>query len=166
MSKHTVAVMGLGVRGKIHIHGLLGNPDDFEITGICDIKQEALDLVAEEYHLQHVPQFLDVEEMLKTVRPEVFVFVTYPDMRLNMIELAIRYGVKAVSFEKPMAESLPEAKKMVDRRGSPSSALTTSTMHCGLAGDAARNGCADMRTAQMHCQIPTRHRIIYWVHWS
>lgn len=114
MNKHTVAVMGLGVRGKIHIHGLLGNPDDFEITGICDIKQEALDLVAEEYHLQHVPQFLDVEEMLKTVRPEVFVFVTYPDMRLNMIELAIRYGVKAVSFEKPMAESLPEAKRMVD----------------------------------------------------
>ena len=24
MSMHTVAVMGLGVRGKIHLHGLLG----------------------------------------------------------------------------------------------------------------------------------------------
>ena len=38
MSKHTVAVMGLGVRGKIHIHGLLGNPDDFEITCGGDVK--------------------------------------------------------------------------------------------------------------------------------
>lgn len=114
MSRHTVAVMGLGVRGKIHIHGLLGNPDYFQIVGLCDLKQEALDRTAEQYHLEDVPQFYDAEEMLKTVRPEIFVFVTYPDMRLNMIELAIRYGVKAVSFEKPMAESLQEAKQMTD----------------------------------------------------
>ena len=114
MSKHTVAVMGLGVRGKIHIHGLLENPDYYEIVGLCDIKQEALDLVSETYHLEHVPQFLDAEEMLKATRPEVFVFVTYPNLRLNMIELAIKYGVKAVSLEKPMAESLQEAKQMVN----------------------------------------------------
>ena len=73
-----------------------------------------MDKVVQEFHLEDVPQFLDVEEMLETVRPEVFVFVTYPDMRLNMIELGIKYGVKAVSLEKPMAESLQEAKKMVD----------------------------------------------------
>ena len=52
--------------------------------------------------------------MLKTLHPEVFVFVTYPDLRLNMIELAVKYGVKAVSLEKPMAESLQEAKQMVE----------------------------------------------------
>ena len=114
MSKHTVAVMGLGVRGKIHIHGLLENPDYYEIVGLCDINQKALDLVSETYHLEHVPQFLDAEEMLKTLHPEVFVFVTYPDLRLNMIELAVKYGVKAVSLEKPMAESLQEAKQMVE----------------------------------------------------
>lgn len=111
MSRHTVAVMGLGVRGKIHIHGLLENPDYYEIVGLCDIDQAAMDRVAAEYHLEQVPRFLDAEEMLKTVRPEVFVFVTYPDMRLNLIRLGIKYGVKAVSLEKPMAESLQEARR-------------------------------------------------------
>ena len=101
MSRHTVAVMGLGVRGKIHIHGLLENPDYYEIVGLCDIDQAAMDRVAAEYHLEQVPRFLDAEEMLKTVRPEVFVFVTYPDMRLNLIRLGIKYGVKAVSLERP-----------------------------------------------------------------
>ena len=112
MSRHTVAVMGLGVRGKIHIHGLLENPDYYEIVGLCDIDQAAMDRVAAECHLEQVPRFLDAEEMLKTVRPEVFVFVTYPDMRLNLIRLGIKYGVKAVSLEKPMAESLQEAREM------------------------------------------------------
>ena len=77
------------------------NPDYYEIVGLCDINQKALDLVSETYHLEHVPQFLDAEEMLKTLHPEVFVFVTYPDLRLNMIELAVKYGVKAVSLESP-----------------------------------------------------------------
>lgn len=31
-----------------------------------------------------------------------------------MIELALKYGIKAVSFEKPMAEDMKEAKKMTD----------------------------------------------------
>lgn len=114
MGKYTVAVMGLGVRGKIHIHGLLENPDTFEIVGLCDIVPSVLDQVAITYGLENVPKFTDVEEMLRTVRPDVFVFVTYPNYRLSMIELSIKYGVKAVSFEKPMAESLQEAKKMVD----------------------------------------------------
>ena len=114
MGKHTVAVFGLGVRGKIHIHGILENPEFYEIVGLCDLKQDAIDAVAKEYNLEHVLHFNDAEEMLKTVRPEVFVFITYPDMRLSMIELAAKYNVKAVSFEKPMAESLQEAKKIVE----------------------------------------------------
>ena len=100
MKKYTVAVMGLGVRGRIHVHGLLGNPERFSLVGLCDIDQKAIDKVVQEFHLEDVQQFLDAEEMLKTVRPEIFVFVTYPDMRLNMIELGIKYGVKAVSLEK------------------------------------------------------------------
>ena len=34
MSMHTVAVMGLGVRGKIHLHGLLENPDYYKVGDI------------------------------------------------------------------------------------------------------------------------------------
>lgn len=77
MSMHTVAVMGLGVRGKIHLHGLLENPDYYKVVGLCDIDEPKMKAVAEEYHLDDVPLFTDAEEMLKETRPEIFVFVTY-----------------------------------------------------------------------------------------
>ena len=112
MSVHTAAVMGLGVRGKIHLHGLLGNPEYFKIVSLCDLDEEKMNAVASEYGLENVPRFTDAEKMLDETRPEVFVFVTYPDLRLSMIELGIRYGVKVISLEKPIAESLQEAQKM------------------------------------------------------
>ena len=113
MQQHTVAVMGLGIRGKIHLHGLLRNPDRFRIVGLCDLDAEKIKAVAQEYGLADVAMFTDAEQMLAQTRPEVFVFVTYPNLRLNILELGIRYGVKAISFEKPMAESLQEAREMV-----------------------------------------------------
>ena len=112
MTEHTVAIMGLGVRGKIHVNGIAENKGRYRIVGLCDNHKENMDLMKEKYSLDDVPCFADVEEMLKTTRPEVFVFATYPDLRLSMIELAIRYGVRAISLEKPMAESLQEARTM------------------------------------------------------
>jgi predicted dehydrogenase len=111
---HTVAIMGLGVRGKIHLHGLLQNPEYYKVVGLCDIDVPKMQALAEEYGLTDVPQFTDVEEMLKETRPEIFVFVIFPDMRLNLVELGVKYGVKGISLEKPMAESLQEAKRMVE----------------------------------------------------
>ncbi len=113
MKKHTVAIMGLGVRGKTHLKGILNNPDRYEITGLCDIREDVMKTVSEQFNL-NVPLFTDVDKMLSETRPEVFVFVTYPNLRLSMIELAVKHGIKAVSFEKPMAENMPEAKKMTD----------------------------------------------------
>ena len=114
MHRYTTAIMGLGVRGKIHLHGILENPDQYKVVGLCDIDVAKMQALAREYRLTDVLQFSDVEEMLAATRPEIFVFVTYPNMRLNMIRLAIRYGVKGISFEKPIAESLQEAKTMVE----------------------------------------------------
>ena len=113
MAKHTVAVMGLGVRGKTNLRALLANGDRYEVVGLCDIDRPKMEKVAADNGL-NVPLFTDVEEMLKATRPEVFVFVTYPNLRLSMIELAVKYGIKAVSLEKPMAESMKEAKAMTE----------------------------------------------------
>ena len=114
MHQYTVAVMGLGVRGKIHIHGLLENPERYRIVGLCDINEEVLKKVAQDNGLAGVPQFTDAEAMLSATRPEIFVFVVAPEMRLDLVELGVKYGVKGISLEKPMAESLQEAKAMVD----------------------------------------------------
>lgn len=112
-TKHTVAIMGLGVRGKTHLKGILENKERYEVVGLCDIDEAKMTKVAETFHL-NVPLFNDADKMLAETKPEIFVFVTYPNLRLSMIELAIKHNVKAVSFEKPMAEDMTEAKKMTD----------------------------------------------------
>ena len=111
--KHTVAIMGLGVRGKTHLKGIMENSDRYEVVGLCDLRENVMKAVSEQWKL-NVPLYTDVEKMLAETKPEVFVFVTYPNLRLSMIELALKYGIKAVSFEKPMAEDMKEAKKMTD----------------------------------------------------
>lgn len=114
VKRYTVAVLGLGVRGKIHLRGLLENPDRYQVVGLCDRDESVAQKVAEEYGLTQIPLFTDAEQLLSTVRPDIFVFVTYPSDRLNMVELAVQYGIKGISLEKPMAESLQEAKAMRD----------------------------------------------------
>ena len=114
MKRYTVAILGLGVRGKIHLHGILENQEAFEVVGLCDLDEAKMQAVAAENHLESVPQFTDAERMLAETRPDVFVFVTYPNLRLSMIELGVKYGVKGISLEKPIAESLGEAKQMVE----------------------------------------------------
>ncbi len=112
MKKYTTAVLGIGVRGMTHLQGLL-ETGRFDIVGLCDLEAEKTRHGAQAYGLS-APCYTDAETMLAETRPEVFVFVTPPSVRLRMVELAKKYGVKGLSLEKPMAESLSEARKMLD----------------------------------------------------
>ena len=40
MQKLRTVVVGMGARGKIHLHGILQNSEMFEVVGICDQKKE------------------------------------------------------------------------------------------------------------------------------
>ena len=107
--KYRVALAGLGVRGKIHLKGLVENGERFEVVGLCDINEKTMREAAEQFGL-NVPMFTDAEEMLKATTPDVFAFVTMPEIRTSMVKLAVKYGVKGLSFEKPMAMNLQEAR--------------------------------------------------------
>jgi predicted dehydrogenase len=50
--------------------------------------------------------------MLEKTKPEVLVFITHPDIRPEYVRLGAKYGVKGISFEKPMATSLSDAREM------------------------------------------------------
>lgn len=110
MKKYTTAVLGIGVRGMTHLKGLI-ETGRFEIVGLCDLELEKAKQGAEFYKLD-VPCYTDAEQMLAETKPDVFVFVTHPNVRLPMVKLAQKYGVKGISLEKPMAESLQEAREM------------------------------------------------------
>lgn len=111
--KFRVAQVGVGVRGKFHLRGLLENSEYFEVVGICDLDMDKLRATAESFHLD-VPVYTDAETMLKETKPDVFVFVTHPDVRVSMIDLAVKYNIKVLSFEKPMAINLQDARYITE----------------------------------------------------
>lgn len=111
MRKYTVAQAGCGARGKAHLDGFLANSDRFEIVGVCDLDEPKMREAALERGLG-VPQFTDAEAMLAATRPDVFCFVTLPGVRLPLVELAVKYGVRGLALEKPMATTLREAAAM------------------------------------------------------
>jgi len=109
MGKYRVAQVGVGWRGKIHADAFLKLSKRFEIVGLCDLDQEKLKDYASQKGLSSDILYIDAEKMLAETKPDVFCFVTQPDVRLSMVELAGKYNVKGLAFEKPMAKSLQEA---------------------------------------------------------
>ncbi len=112
MAKYTVAVVGLGPRGRCHIDGFLRNADRFDVVAVCDVDEARLVRAADGHGVSAA--YTDAEAMLAETTPDVFCFATQPNVRLPLVELGAQHGVKAVAFEKPMATSLREAKAIVD----------------------------------------------------
>lgn len=111
MKKHTVLQLGLGNRGMVHFRSWMSFPERFEVVGICDMYEPLLNKVGDEYGIS--ARFTNAEEALAALRPEIFSFVTFPDVRIEMVRLAAKYGVKGLVFEKPMASTLEEAKEIL-----------------------------------------------------
>jgi len=112
MAKYRVAQVGCGPRGKRHIEGFQRNPDHFDLVALCDINEERLAAVSTEYGVKTT--YPDAGLMLTVEKPDIFCFVTPPRIRTELVELGIRHRVKAIAFEKPMATSLAEARRIRD----------------------------------------------------
>jgi len=110
--RFTVAIAGLGSRGKIHLDSFLANPDRFDIAAVCDINPEALKIGGEMAKLPESALYTDAEKMLAETNPDVFCFSTLPDIRLEFVKLAAKYKVTGLIFEKPMATSIQEAREI------------------------------------------------------
>ncbi|MCL2815382.1 MAG: Gfo/Idh/MocA family oxidoreductase [Oscillospiraceae bacterium] len=112
--KYTVAQAGLGNRGRVHLRGIKGNSDRLELAAVCDIDKERLDYMAKEFEIDPKRAYPDADAMLAEVKPDIFVFVTQPHIRLDMVKLAVKHNIKAMAFEKPMATSLSEAAEITE----------------------------------------------------
>ena len=113
MRKYRVAIAGCGPRGKDHAKAFLANAERFDLVAVSD---PLPDRQAEIKPLlpKSVRCYGQTEKMLAEERPEVFCFATQPNVRLELVEMGIRYGAKAIAFEKPMANNLAEAKRIRD----------------------------------------------------
>ncbi len=112
MPTYTTVLIGCGGRGAMHARAILSQPQRYNLTAICDLDPDRLAAFAAEFGIDNT--YADADAMLAAERPDVLCFATMPHIRLPLVELGIRHGVKAIAFEKPMALSLAEAKRMVD----------------------------------------------------
>ena len=80
---------------------------------LCDLDEAKLNEAAAAFHIE-APLYTDAEKMLAETKPDILCFVMPPHTRLQMVELGVKYGVKGIMMEKPMATSLKEARAMAD----------------------------------------------------
>ena len=103
---YTVAIAGLGKRGKMHADVFHRNPR-FKVVGLTDVDK---DRIADAAVLSGNPEaFGDAAAMLAATKPDVFCFCTPPAVRLPLVKLGVEAGVGLIAYEKPMATSMTEA---------------------------------------------------------
>ena len=107
---YTVVVVGMGKRGKHHAAAFRANPR-FEVAGICDVDPSKLE-GAEAFG--NPKTSTDAAALLKEIKPDVFCFTTMPNLRYELIRLGVESGAKLIAYEKPMALSTTEARKIMD----------------------------------------------------
>ena len=111
MTRYNTVLVGCGFRGAMHARAILASPERFHLTAVCDLDTERLTPFAAEFGIANA--YTDADAMLAAERPDILCFATMPEIRLPLVELGVKHGVKAIAFEKPMALSLREAKQIV-----------------------------------------------------
>jgi len=111
MGEYRVLVAGLGKRGKHHATHFHANTR-FEVVGLCDVNSDKL---AEAAAAVGDPRTgTDAAAMAKELRPDVFCFTTPPNVRSEMIRIGVECGARLIAFEKPVALTSAEGRKVKD----------------------------------------------------
>jgi predicted dehydrogenase len=121
MEKIRAAVAGLGriaslleedsLREKpcTHAGAIAANSDGVLAAG-CDTDEERRGLFAEKWQ---VPVFADAAQMLSIHKPHILVIATHPDSHYHYCRLASQMRIPAIICEKPLADNINEARKIV-----------------------------------------------------
>jgi predicted dehydrogenase len=121
MDKIKAAIIGLGriaslleedtLREKpcTHAGAITLNKDCILVAG-CDLNEERRKCFAEKWQ---VPVYDNAAEMLDIHKPLLLVIATHPDSHYLYCRLAAEFKTQAVICEKPLADNLKQARKIV-----------------------------------------------------
>jgi predicted dehydrogenase len=126
MNKINAAIIGLGriaslleedsLREKPCTHaGAITSNEDCILTAGCDIEEERRRLFSEKWKRQEpVPVYNDAEEMLRIHKPQILCIATHPDSHYRYCRLAALNNVSVIICEKPLADNVRDARKIVN----------------------------------------------------
>jgi predicted dehydrogenase len=103
-----VGIIGTGAIS--HKHAQAYSNIGYKVTVCTDISREAGEKFAAQYGCRFVPSY---EELCSDPEVDFVDVCTFPDFRLQPLEIAARHG-KAVQVQKPISTNLETARKMIE----------------------------------------------------
>ena len=90
--------------------GAYYNNSKTTLNALCDIDKSKLLKYGKKYHVTNI--YTDYKEMLRKEKPELISICTLVDTHYNIVSEAIKNSVIGIFLEKPIANSLSNAKKI------------------------------------------------------
>lgn len=108
MEKVKIGIIGAGNIAQAHLNGYK-KLDNVEISAICDINEETLNLTADKYNIK--ARYTCLEDMLKKEKLDAADVCVWNNAHASCAIASLNAGLH-VLCEKPMAMSFEEAEKM------------------------------------------------------
>jgi predicted dehydrogenase len=108
-------IVGCGEISGSWFHALKSR-EDVVLEGLVDLNEEAAGKRQQEFGWPAAHIGTDLTAMLAEVRPDIVFDCTVPAARATVVETALRHGCHVLS-EKPMANSMDEARRLIDLAG-------------------------------------------------
>src|SRR5712691_7168336 len=108
---YDIAVVGCGGVSPMHFEGYARHPERVRVVAVCDLDPARAQAGAQKWNIPAV--FRSVEEMIAGATWEVAVVCTPTPVREAVVNTLAAAG-KHLFVEKPMADSLEEARRMVE----------------------------------------------------
>lgn len=108
-------IVGCGSMAKGWIKALQDAPElkgAVEIVGLVDLNLAAAEALRSEFALSNAAVGTDLETLLSTTKPNLLFDITVPTARLKCVLAGLSHGCHVLT-EKPMAESIEDAHKMI-----------------------------------------------------
>ncbi len=106
-----ILVVGVGRMGRSHLRAYL-KLEGFEVVGLCKRSWENVEALPGE--VKEVPRFEYYEEALEKLKPDAVSINTFSDTHADYSLQAIEAGAH-VFVEKPLAETVKDARSVVER---------------------------------------------------
>ncbi len=110
MTKLKFAVLGCGFWSKFQI-GAWSELDGTELVAVYNRTRSKAEKIAEFFGVPGI--YDDPEELFRKEKIDFVDIITDVDTHANFVEMAVKYGVKKIICQKPMAPDFTTAKKMV-----------------------------------------------------